>query len=348
VVGTDKSDVRPSRGFRSHRGCSVRASPPGGRPSQGCRASRSAPSDVAASLVPPHPPRRFHGREVFRQPASVRTPRPKTHGRTELPQASPPSQGSRHDAFTSHAWLDRPSWGFAPLQRLRPKRSVSPGPATPGTIRPRGFSPPRRVALPLDLRARWARCRSWGSDLADPFEREGRDASLRPLRPLVRGASQPSNSEEYEAVRSVDSKALEPVRPGSMAMVPEPGDPSPKHIILGPSRGLSPGSSPHALWPSASGRTMTRRAGAPGSLTDPRTSGSTGDPQLPWGFRCTRKTLWRLPMHCSAWYRHTLRSRKFPRACAPGRRSARSPEPLVPSVSPDYQRAICLGQHRRF
>ena len=135
------------------------ASPRRGRPSQGLRASRSAPADVVATSVPPPPPRRFHGREVFRQPALPNDP--KTARR--LPQAWPPSQGSGCDALPGPAGPGRPSWGSTPLQRRQPEGAVSRGLASPATVRPRGFTPPRRLAPPPALRAHDARCRSWGS-----------------------------------------------------------------------------------------------------------------------------------------------------------------------------------------
>jgi len=129
-----------------------------------------------------------------------------------------------------------------------------------------------------------------------------------PSRPRC---STTSNSEEYEVESSADSKALEPVRPGSTAVVPE--SPSPLRSTSFPvCRGdFHLRFSPRALEPSASGRTMTRRTGAPGCFTSPGTSGSTRDPQLPWGSCCIRKTLWRLPMLDSNGHRHAHRSWEF-------------------------------------
>jgi hypothetical protein len=45
-----------------------------------------------------------------------------------------------------------PSLGFLPLRRHRRKESTSPGLASPGTFRPRGFTPPRRFTPPSVLR----------------------------------------------------------------------------------------------------------------------------------------------------------------------------------------------------
>jgi hypothetical protein len=181
----------------------------------------------------------------------------------------------------------------------------------PGTIRPRGFSPPRRFALPPALRTRWVRCRSWGSRSQRSFERKGRKrvaASLAPLRPRC---STVSNSEEYEVESSAASKALVPVRPGSTAVVPEPASPLRSASFPDRRRGFRPRWSPLVLPLSAPGRTMMRRAGTSGSSTDPETNGSTRDPQLPWGSCCIRKTFWRLPAFYSTRYRHTRRSWKF-------------------------------------
>jgi hypothetical protein len=198
-----------------------------------------------------------------------------------------------------------------PLQRLQRRDPYDPGQPRPGTIRPRGFSPPRRVALPPTLRTRWVRCRSWGSRSQDSFERKGRKrvaASLAPLRPRC---STVSNSEEYEVESSAASKALVPVRSGSTAVVPEPASPLRSTSFPDRRRGFRPRWSPHALEPSASGRTMMRRVGTSGCSADPETNGSTRDPQLPWGSCCIRKTFWRLPAFYSTRYRHTQRSWKF-------------------------------------
>ena len=179
----------------------------------------------------------------------------------------------------------------------------------------------------------------------------------RPLRPgasLRRAAPAPShprcsttsNSEEYEVESSADSKALEPARSGSTAVVPEPSNPLRSTSFPGRRKGFRPGSSPRALESSASGRTMTRRTGAPGSSTDLRTSGSTRDPQLPWGSCCIRKTFWRLPVLHSDRHRHAHRSREFPgfdprETCGSVSRAAR------PSRVTGLSKSDLLGQHSR-
>jgi hypothetical protein len=69
-------------------------------------------------------------------------------------------------------------------------------------------------------------------------------------------------------------------------VVPRPASPLRSTSSPGCRRGFRPRWSPRTLEPSASGRTMMRQAGVPGSSTSPETSGSSRDPQLPWGFRC--------------------------------------------------------------
>jgi hypothetical protein len=165
--------------------------------------------------------------------------------------------------------------------------------------------------------------------------------------PLRLRCSTASNSEEYEVESSADSEALEPSHPGPTAVVPRPPSPLRSTCFPGRHKGFRPRWSPHALESSASGRTMTRRTGAPGCLTDPETGGSTRDPQLPWGSCCDRKTLWRLPVLYSNRHRHARRSREFSGAEAPSGRAPRLPAPFVPLMSPDYQRAFCRGQQSR-
>ena len=165
--------------------------------------------------------------------------------------------------------------------------------------------------------------------------------------PLRLRCSTASNSEEYEVESSADSEALEPSHPGSTAVVPRPLSPLRSTYIPGRRRGFHLCWSPHALESSASGRTMTRRTGAPGCLTSLGSGGSTRDPQLPWGSCCNRKTLWRLPVLYSNRHRHAHRSREFSGAEAPSGLPPRLPAPFVPLMSPDYQRATCLGQQSR-
>jgi hypothetical protein len=225
-----------------------------------------------------------------------------------------------------------PLLGFHAPSAASAEGSASPGFASPGTFRPRGFSPPRRVLLPPALRTRWVRCRSWGSRSCSSFERRGREYVAALPASLRLRCSTASDSEEYEVESSADSKTLEPIRPGSTAVVPEP--PSPLRSTSSSSRhgSFRPRSSPLALEPSASGRTMTLRAGAPGCSNSPRTGGSTRDPQLPWGFRCIRKTLWRPPMLDFGRYRHTRRSWKFSGVRDP----LQTPGPVARAARPSH------------
>jgi len=97
----------------------------------------------------PQPPRRFHDHEVFRRPA-VRTVRR-------------PSGNSRRLRLPLRVRVLMPSPAMpgrvAPPGVSRPYSDISgrivrPGFSSPGTVRPRGFSPPRRFALPPALRTR--------------------------------------------------------------------------------------------------------------------------------------------------------------------------------------------------
>jgi len=161
----------------------------------------------------PRPPRRLHDREAFRRSACRairRSPggsrRLRLPLRVRAPSPSPVRQGP-----------DRPSWGSVPLQRLQRRDPVHPGLPRPGTFRPRGFSPPRRVALPPAWWTRWVHCRSWGSHSSGSFERQGRGASPHPSCPLVRGALQ------SRTLRNTRSRAPQPPRHlSSCALVPRP------------------------------------------------------------------------------------------------------------------------------
>jgi len=217
-------------------------SPSRGRPSQGSRASRSAPSDVAASLVRRAlpPPSRC---EVLRRPAcpGARRRRNGSH-RLRHPlrvRVALPSPGPLRAR-------DHPSWGFAPLQRLASGGSVSPGFASPGTFRPRGLSPPRRLSPPLSSRAHDARCRSWGLRFAGSFERRGRDVLPRPRCPVPHGAfqSRPLRKMRSDAPRG--SLHLSLARPGSTAVVPELGSPLRSTSSPGRRNGFRRCWSPHA------------------------------------------------------------------------------------------------------
>jgi hypothetical protein len=239
----------------------------------------------------------------------------------------------------------RPSWGFPPLQRHQRRDLYHPGLPRPGTIRPRGFSPPRRFDLPPALRTRWVRCRSWGSCSPDPFERTGQRRVAAPLAPLRPRCSTVSNSEEYEVESSAASKALEPLRPGSTAVVPRSRSPLRSTSSPGCRRGFRPHWSPRTLESSASGRTMTRRTGIPGSSTSPETNGSSRDPQLPWGFRCIGRRS------------GAFRCSTPPSTGIPGRAGSfrglplRSPAAVARSVRPFHvtglSKSHLLGQHSR-
>ena len=133
-------------------------------------------------------------------------------------------------------------------------------------------------------------------------------ACLAPFRPRCSTAS---NSEEYEVESFAASQALELLHPGSTAVVPEPTSPLRSTSPPCRRRDFRPCWSPLVLKPSSLRQAATAQAGTSGSSTDTAASGSSRDPQLPWGFCCIRKTFWRLPVYDSTRYRHTRRSWKF-------------------------------------
>jgi hypothetical protein len=115
-----------------------------GRPSQGSPVSRS-PSPVRVAA---------HG---FAAPSS---PSSRPRGLPRIGQLGPegphhslrlgrPPKGTVRMSAPCPQARDIPSWGFLPLQRSLRRGSAHPGFASPGTFRPRGFSPPRRVSPPL-------------------------------------------------------------------------------------------------------------------------------------------------------------------------------------------------------
>jgi len=154
-----------------------------------------------------------------------------------------------------------------------------------------GFLAPSTGSSPSGLADSLGPLPLLGFSLASLFRTERPWCVAAPAAPLRLRCSTTSNSEEYEAESSADSKALEPARPGSAAAVPEPSSPLRSTSFPDRRRSFRSRSSPLTLEPSASGRTMTRRAGAPGCSTDPGTSGSARDPQLPWGSCCTEDVL---------------------------------------------------------
>jgi hypothetical protein len=150
-----------------------------------------------------------------------------------------------------------------------------------------------------------------GFSLSKPFRAVGPGrlatsaASCRPRCSTI------SNSEEYEVGSSAFERNTKARPPWSLGRGSKTSEPPSEHIIPGPSQRLSLLLPPHALESSTAGRTIPLRTGAPGSLTDPGTGGSTRDPQLPWGSCCIRKTFWRLPMLDSIRHRHARQSWRF-------------------------------------
>jgi len=268
VVGTDKSVETPPGVTDFSRAVPTGRHRPVDDPLGVLRASRSAPYFVAATLV----------------------------------------RRSLHVVFTTtRSSVVRPS------VRSEDRPAASTGFAAPSGFRPWGLHRPCRVGLPLlgfctpsatstaEIRITRAchtrHCPSAGfftpstvcslrsrADTLGPlplmgFPLEETFRTARPRRvsasaaPLCPRCLSPSNSEEYEVASSAGSKALEPVRPGSMAMVPGLSNPLRSTSFPDRRKGFRPCSSPLALVLSAAGRTIPRRAGTSGCSTSPETSG---------------------------------------------------------------------------
>jgi len=258
------------------RGCSAHTSPWRGRPSQGSTSSRSAPFVVAASSV---------RRALHAVSTAARCSADRLHRTLERPcddfhrfrrplrvRAAMPSPVQRGPG--------RPSWGFTPLQRPRPERSARRGFASPATFRPRSFSLPRRFDPSPALRARWARCRSWGFDSKSPLGREGRDTLTCPLRPLDSCATDPRTLTSTRPYAPDSRRCLSP-----HTLVPWPWSQVsrvPLRSTSSPGRGT--GARPHLpLSRFARGVWANHDAlsGGSGCFTSPGTGGSARDPQLP-------------------------------------------------------------------
>jgi len=181
VAGQGRSPIAPP-GVQGARGPSTRSSPPRRPPSQDCPASRSArPSDVAALLVRSSLPAVVTAsRSSVARPASDRRPK-------RLPQAWAPLRAHHRVSRPRSPDRERPSWGSTPLRRHVLAGPLHPGDASPGTFRPRGFSPPRRFP-PCSPRGHEGRCRPWGSyAVPRPLRTSGRGASLRRSRSIATG-----------------------------------------------------------------------------------------------------------------------------------------------------------------
>jgi hypothetical protein len=145
----------------------------------------------SGAIGSPPPPRRLYDHEVFRRPTvpcGPKTARPAPAGFVSLSGFGPMRP-------LRSCLIGSPLLGFHAPSATSAGGSL-PRTSRSATVRPRGFSPPRRVDLPPALRARWARCRSWGSRSQDSFDREGRCVPAHRcaephLRPLIHGALQP-------------------------------------------------------------------------------------------------------------------------------------------------------------
>jgi len=228
------SPTGPSRGFRDTEAVPAGRRRPAVDPRRVPRASRSAPSDVAASLVR-RSLRVVFTNEVFRRPA-VRAVR-------------------------------RPPGDFHRLRRPLRVLALVPSPTMPGRIAPPGVPRPFSdinqrdpyhpglphpalsvlgVSHPHDGLLSLRPCGHAGSAAAPGVSTRGSFRTVGPRRVAASAApshprcSSASNSEEYEVASSAGSKALEPTRPGSVATVPGLTSAPSKHIIPRSSQRLSP------------------------------------------------------------------------------------------------------------
>ena len=116
-----------------------------------------------------------------------------------------------------------------------------------------GFLAPSTVSSPSGLADSLGPLPLLGFSLAQLFRAPRPWCVAAPAASLRLWCSTASNSEEYEVESSTGSKTLEPLRPGSMAMVPELPSPLRSTSFPDRHRGFRPRSSPHSLAPSASG-----------------------------------------------------------------------------------------------
>jgi hypothetical protein len=219
VVGSDKSvEAPPGVSAASelfHEDVAVLETTLAG---QSCLSERSARR--SGDIGSPLPPRRLYDREVFRRSACRAVRRPpggsRRLGRPLRVRAPRPPRSCRTGS---------PLLGFLAPPATSAKGSGSPGPSTARHLPPSGFLTPSAGCSPFGLADSLGPLPLLGFSLVELFRAVGPRrvaASLAPSRPRCSTAS---NSEEYEVESSVASKALEPARPGSTAVVPEPASP---------------------------------------------------------------------------------------------------------------------------
>jgi hypothetical protein len=140
----------------------------------------------SGTIGSPHPPRRVDRPRGL--PSSVL---PRTRRSEAAPAGLGPSQGSLPRSGPRPHGRGLPSWGSAPLRRHGLAGPFLPGVASPGTCRPRGFSPPRRFP-PRSLCGLKGRCRPWGSCAHPrPIRSPGCGALPHPSRSIAAGIFAP-------------------------------------------------------------------------------------------------------------------------------------------------------------
>jgi hypothetical protein len=221
-------------------------------------------------------------------------------------------------------------------------------PSLPARHRPSSeFLAPSTVCSPSGLADSLGPLPLMGFSLATLF-RTGRPrciaATAAPSHPRC---STPSNSEEYEVESSADSKALEPARSGSTAVVPERPNPLRSTSFPVCRKSFRSCSSPRALEPSASGRALSRkprRVGpAPQGVSPARKPADLREIRSSHGvLAAIRKTLWRLPVCDSVRHRHAHRSWKFS-GCHPRKTPGTVARAARPFHVTGLSKIICSG-----
>jgi len=193
------------------------------------RLSELSPSGVAATLVR----RPLHVVSTTARSFAIR-PAVRSQDRPAAPTGFATLSGFGLRCPLRSCRTGSPLLGFSAPPATSAKGSVSPGPFKTRHRPSSGFLTPSTGCSPSSLADSLGPLPLMGFSLSGLFQaaRPRRvSASAAPLRPRC---STVSNSEEYEVESSAASKALEPLRPGSTAVVPEPKSPlrsasSPSH-----------------------------------------------------------------------------------------------------------------------
>jgi hypothetical protein len=140
-----------------------------------------------------------------------------------------PSQGTPLRSGSRHHGRDHPLLGFCSPSTTSACGSVTPGSCLPGTIRPRGFSPPRRFHSPQHLAAtRAAAVHGVLSPIRDLFAHLAAVRRRTARDPLPQGFR--SLRSETQGERHHDAGSLEALCPGTDVVTPSA--PRPRGVPL--------------------------------------------------------------------------------------------------------------------